>query len=522
VSTETSAARASSSTRILIAIILGAIAPNVTPAAVRATQAGHRVQATQAGQPARPLDVARLDAYLRAQVKHHGIPGLAVGVVDGTDVHLQGFGAADGSGHAVTPQTPFVLGSVSKPLTAVAVLQLVDAGQVDLDGPVQRYVPEFRVADADAAARITVRHLLNHTSGLPPTACEIEASTLEQFVASLRTVDLDRPVGARHVYCSGNYNLLGRLIERVSGQPYGAYMESHVFAPLQAAHSFGSQASARGRGVAQGHQWVFGVKVPVDYYNPSGVPAGYLVSSAEDMSRFLVAELDGGRYGATSVLSAPSVVASQAPAVRADGATSYGMGWEVGPLGGVPAVYHYGETYNFEAFVVLEPQNRRAAVVLVNAQALPAIDAFRSLETGVARLLDGQDPGPSSMGVGTVYLIVDVVLLLLLALAVASLVRMGRWSRGMGERRSRGRWKLRVGLRVAAEIGSAVLLVVGVRTLFRQVGARNWYEILRSVPDLVSWVLVFSTVLAVNGVCRAALALRPSRPEATTPGATAR
>ena len=95
------------------------------------------------------------------------IPGLALGIVHhGRAVHLRGFGTADDSGRAFTPQTPFFIGSNSKSFTALAVMQLVEAGKVDLDAPVQRYIPRFRVADPEASALITVRHLLNQTSRL--------------------------------------------------------------------------------------------------------------------------------------------------------------------------------------------------------------------------------------------------------------------------------------------------------------------------------------------------------------------
>ena len=82
-------------------------------------------------------------------------------------VHLKGFGRADPSGRLVTPQTPFLIGSVTKSMTSLAVLQLVDQHKVELDAPVQRYIPWFRTADSSASARITVRQLLTMTSGLP-------------------------------------------------------------------------------------------------------------------------------------------------------------------------------------------------------------------------------------------------------------------------------------------------------------------------------------------------------------------
>src|SRR6266480_3482263 len=105
--------------------------------------------ATRSNEP----DFAKIDAYVGAQI-----------------VHLNGFGEADQSGRAVTAQTPFVIGSMTKSFTALAIMQLVEAGKIQLDAPVQRYLPWFRVADPTASARITVRNLLNQTSGIPTSA----------------------------------------------------------------------------------------------------------------------------------------------------------------------------------------------------------------------------------------------------------------------------------------------------------------------------------------------------------------
>src|SRR5918912_1372739 len=131
-------------------------------------------------------DIASIDAYINAQMQADHIPGVALGLVHNDQiVHLRGFGTADQSGRAVTPQTPFILASVSKSFTALAIMQLVEAGKVELDAPVQRYLPWFRVADPVASARITVRHLLYHTSGIPSSgyACTTDQTTmsLEQY-----------------------------------------------------------------------------------------------------------------------------------------------------------------------------------------------------------------------------------------------------------------------------------------------------------------------------------------------------
>ncbi|MGE5334920.1 MAG: serine hydrolase domain-containing protein, partial [Nitrososphaerota archaeon] len=109
-----------------------------------------------------------IDAYIASRMQAAHIPGLSLAVVKGDQIaYLKGYGHADPSGHPVTPQTPFIIGSISKTFTALALMQLVEAGKVDVDAPVQRYLPWFSLADSHASARITVRNLLNQTSGIP-------------------------------------------------------------------------------------------------------------------------------------------------------------------------------------------------------------------------------------------------------------------------------------------------------------------------------------------------------------------
>ena len=112
------------------------------------------------------IDVASVDAYIEAQMHKHGLPGVALAIVQGERaLYLRGYGSA-GRGRPMTPQTPMVIGSQTKSFTALAVAQLAERGLVDVRAPVRDYIPWFAVADADASARITVAHLLHHTSGL--------------------------------------------------------------------------------------------------------------------------------------------------------------------------------------------------------------------------------------------------------------------------------------------------------------------------------------------------------------------
>ena len=153
-------------------------------------------------------DFAAVDAYVTEQMNNLGIPGMALGIVRGGQItHVQGFGVADSSGRAVTPQTPFYIGSVTKSFTALAVMQLVEAGKIDLDAPVQTYLPWFELADKEASAKITVRNLLNQTTGISEKDGNRVWSTqqaLEEYVRRLGTIQLTQPVGTTFQYSNTN------------------------------------------------------------------------------------------------------------------------------------------------------------------------------------------------------------------------------------------------------------------------------------------------------------------------------
>ncbi len=162
-----------------------------------------------------------IDDYVTDKMRSARIPGPTLAIVRGDRiVYLKGYGRADPSGRPVTPETPFVIGSITKPFTALVVMQLVEARAVELDAPVQRYIPWFRVADPAASAQITVRHLLTMTSGLPQryetqlwTADDDGA--LERSVRALKTVKLRQPVGESFGYSNANYETLGLIVQTV-------------------------------------------------------------------------------------------------------------------------------------------------------------------------------------------------------------------------------------------------------------------------------------------------------------------
>jgi len=334
-----------------------------------------------AGPSTRRASYDAVEAYIERGMRRLKLPGVSLAIVEGDQiVHRRGFGRARPGGEAPTPQTPFFIGSLTKSVTALAVMQLVEAGKVELDAPVQRYLPWFRVADPKASAQMTVRHLLNQTSGLPESAGEAEMADFddrpgatERQVRALASLKLARPVGSACQYSNMNYNSLGLIIEAASGQSYADYVQEHIFAPLDMNHTYTSPAVARQNGLAMGHRYWFGFPFPApNLPTPHGsLPSGQLISTAEDLARYLIAHMNDGRYGQARILSAAGINELHRGAVEYSkmgvSAGKYAMGWFDGEIGQTRIVWHGGTVPDFEAYMAILPEQKKGVVLLFNA-----------------------------------------------------------------------------------------------------------------------------------------------------------
>ncbi len=345
------------------------------------------------------VDFAAIDAYVTEQMDDLDIPGMALGIVqDGQIVHLQGFGVADSSGRMVTPQTPFYIGSVTKSFTALAVMQLVEAGKIDLDAPVQEYLPWFELADKEASAKITVRNLLNHTSGISEKDGNrfwASKQSLEEFIRGFNTVQLTQPVGSTYQYSNINFGIAGLIVEKVSGQSYADYVTEHIFEPLNMRHSTLSRDSALADGLSEGHYDMIGRPFTMERdMSPAGIPSGGLIASAEDMSHYALAQLNEGRYGDMTVLSAKGIEELHAPAIATSPEANYAIGWNAGTVDGMPAVWHGGNLGNFSAFIILTPDLESGIVLLANASGYEQYDQIAQVALGVHSMLNGKPAAP--------------------------------------------------------------------------------------------------------------------------------
>jgi len=459
--------------------------------------------------------LARMDRVIEDGMGSSGMPGFAVAVVSGGDVvHARGFGDA-GGGRRVTPQTPFVLGSTAKSFTALAAMQLVDAGRLELDAPARRYVPEFRLADQRAADRITVRQVLQQTTGLPETAggpvvrSAADGTALEAL-RELGDASPAAPPGDAFEYSNGNFILAGLIVERASGQPYGEYVQRHIFAPLGMRNSYVALDAAQRAGLATGHRYWFGFSREHGPTFRAGIQsAGYLISSAADMGRYLAMYLDDGLGpGGQRIVSRAGLQTMLAPGrpgrlgAWADHADArYAMGWYVGGPWSEPAQLHPGRAPDSSALMVMFPRRDLAVVTLTNAANQLAVPGYPAsvdrVERNAVDALIG-DPIESGTSLHRFYLLFDLVALALLAAAALSLVRAARALRGGGRPRRRA----------VTIAGVAARGVLGLVLVALPAVTLGWQASLLWQPDLSTLIVLMGALLLVTAALRLGTLLR--------------
>jgi CubicO group peptidase (beta-lactamase class C family) len=376
----------------------------------------------------------QVDAWITDRMEAHRIPGVAVAVVrDGRTVHLRGYGAAGPSGEPVVAETPFLIGSVSKPFTAHVVRQLVLDGTLALDEPVLPYLADLISAPPDGFDAVTVRHLLTHTAGigmavgLPGTVpIHTTDDALDQRVRDVLAYPLASPPGEQYTYSNAGYALLAAVVEQVTGQRFEEVLAEQIFDPLGMNDTFASEDHAAAARVATGHRQWFGAWLPADLaFDRAGVAYGYLGSTIDDLSRFLHAYLDGD----------PALVPASATQLARDPVeptgwnlpleSGQGLGWMVDELAGQRVVSHAGSLGHFTAHLIMVPDADGLGIAVVtNASAFIAAghEAQYDLSLGLAQLLLGEEPTLA----GYNPLLVYVAPLLLWALALALLAAIVR------------------------------------------------------------------------------------------------
>jgi D-alanyl-D-alanine carboxypeptidase len=318
-----------------------------------------------------PALAQHLDAVISANYAPDA-PGATVIVVkDGKTLLRKGYGLADvANKRPLTPETVMRLGSVTKQFTAAAILLLEEKGKLKTGDDIRIYLPDF----PDKGKKITIEHLLTHTSGIvnntnkPAFLTDMAKDfTLAQLIATFKDDPLEFDPGSRFAYSNSGYILLGAIIEKASGQPYDQYLAQHIFTPLGMTHT-----------AYEGHERTSGVKalgyraegdtyvpaLPISMTQPYA--AGALVSNVDDLARWDAAIASGKLLTAATWQKAFTPYTLTA-GPNAGTQTDYGAGWSINKLYGMPMINHSGGIPGFMTHVLRLPSEHVYVAVLENA-----------------------------------------------------------------------------------------------------------------------------------------------------------
>ena len=325
------------------------------------------------------MDQKTLQSKLSRLIKKHKVPGAAVGVLHNGEVTEAAAGVINlNTGVKATTDTLWQIGSMSKPWTAQVVMQLVDEGKLSLDEPVRTYIPDFAVEDEDVAAKVTLRHLLSHTSGIDGDHFEDFGrgdDCLEKYVAATAKLGQTHAIGATMSYCNTGFSIAGRVLEIVEGKVWDQIMRERVFQPLGLTHTNTLPEEALLFRTAVGHIALKPgdpVQVAPMWVLPRVCgPMGLINSTVADVLTWAKLHLDGGKApDGTQLLSEASVRAMQEPQIDVPDkhtlGSQWGVGWILFDWNGRKLYGHDGNTIGQSAFLRVAPDANLAITLLTN------------------------------------------------------------------------------------------------------------------------------------------------------------
>lgn len=331
-----------------------------------------------------------LDTYVNRALAMWKIPGVAVGVVkDGKLVLAKGYGVLEmGKPDKVDANTLFAIGSNTKAFTGTALAMLENDGLCKLDDPVVKYLPNFQMKDAWVAQHLNLQDIVSHRIGMETFQGDFmywtSNLTQDQVIEKFGKLTPVYPFRTQWGYCNAGFLLAGKCIERISGKSWEDNLRQRIFQPLKMNRTLALSAEiGKATNAARAHTIhpSTGELMKIPYGEIDNLaPAGSIFSSVEDMSHWLIAQLDSGRYNGQTVLPMNVLHRTRQPlSIEGRRPTTkygirrhyalYGMGWELSDYDGWEEVSHTGGVNGFVTSVTMYPEHKLGIVVLTNTDA---------------------------------------------------------------------------------------------------------------------------------------------------------
>ena len=316
----------------------------------------------------------QLAALVTQKMEEYGVPGVAFGIVKNGKVTTRGFGVTNlDDPKPITADTIIPLASISKTVTTTAIMRLVEQGKVDLEAPVQKYLPEFRVQDEAASRNVKVWHLLTHTPGWEGqlTPDDRGTQTLAYFIETMKDLQKLADPGEVWSYNNAGFSVAGRIIEIVTGQSIHDALRALVFQPIGLAHAFTRLEDVASFQFSVAHRSSVGAAGRGSVIRPlmrsSSVTAGGVSMSLNDLLTYAQFHMgDGTARDGRAVLSKATLELMRTPRVHKNATDEdMGLGWHLRKVGGVMTAAH-GGTLGHCLLVELVPERRLAFAILTN------------------------------------------------------------------------------------------------------------------------------------------------------------
>ena len=325
--------------------------------------------------------VEMLERFIAHEMTDKELPALSIALVDDQQiVWAKGFGFADGKNQVpATAETVYRVGSVSKLFTDIAVMQLVEQRKLDLDAPVNRYIPSFRPRNP-FGKQITLRQLMSHRSGLvrePPVGNYFETTepSLARTIASLNETTVVYEPESRPKYSNAAIAVVGYVLERTQHQPFAKYLKHAVLDPLDLSHSSFEPVPELTKNLAKAYMWTIDGRVfEAPTFQIGMAPAGSMYTTITDMGRFMSALFAGGRGAKGSILKPSTLEQMWTPQYAKPGQkTGYGIGFGISDLNGHRKIGHGGAIYGFATQLSALPDEKLGVIVVTTKDAANAV-----------------------------------------------------------------------------------------------------------------------------------------------------
>jgi CubicO group peptidase (beta-lactamase class C family) len=296
------------------------------------------------------------------------VPGVALGVLCGDDEWHAGFGVTSIENPLpVTPETLFQCGSITKTFVGATVMRWVEKSKIDLDAPIQKYLPDFKLRDKDAEQRATMRHLLTHTSGWLGDHFDdfgYGDDAVAKIVSAMQNLPQWTPLGDMWSYNNVGFSVAARIVEVVSGKTFEQNVKSLVFDPLGMTRSCFMPTEAITHRFAVGHEDApNGLVVARPWeLGRANHPAGGLMTNTMELIRYARCFVDDGK----PLLKSKTVREMTSKQVKATGRYDFGLTWWLTRIGKDKMIQHGGATNGQTALLRIVPSRKFAIVLLTN------------------------------------------------------------------------------------------------------------------------------------------------------------